>query len=89
VDRAQLSADDLARLAEVEPAFVERAMQAGALKNHRVKITVVRPRLTPRRCMLLLRCRSLVKQFRAHYSSLSLAIENSATRRSTPPSISP
>jgi adenylate cyclase len=33
VDRAQLSADDLARLAEVEPAFVERAMQAGALKN--------------------------------------------------------
>jgi hypothetical protein len=40
VDRAQLSADDLARLAEVEPALVERAMQAGALKNHRVKITV-------------------------------------------------
>lgn len=33
MDRAQLSADDLARLAEVEPAFVERAMQAGALKN--------------------------------------------------------
>jgi adenylate cyclase len=33
VDRAQLSADDLARLAEVEPAFVQRAMQAGALKN--------------------------------------------------------
>jgi adenylate cyclase len=33
VDRAQLSADDLARLAEVEPAFVERAMQAGVLKN--------------------------------------------------------
>jgi class 3 adenylate cyclase len=31
VDRAQLSADDLARLAEVEPAFVERAMHAGAL----------------------------------------------------------
>jgi adenylate cyclase len=33
VDRAQLSADDLARLAEVEPTFVQRAMQAGALKN--------------------------------------------------------
>ncbi len=33
MDRAQLSADDLARLAEVEPAFVQRAMQAGALKN--------------------------------------------------------
>ena len=33
MDRAQISADDLARLAEVEPAFVERAMQAGALKN--------------------------------------------------------
>jgi class 3 adenylate cyclase len=33
VDRAQLSADDLARLAEVEPAFVQRAMQAGALQN--------------------------------------------------------
>jgi adenylate cyclase len=33
VDQTQLSSDDLARLAEVEPAFVERAMQAGALKN--------------------------------------------------------
>ena len=31
VDQTQLSADDLARLAEVEPSFVERAMQAGAL----------------------------------------------------------
>jgi adenylate cyclase len=33
VDRAQLSADDLARLAEVEPAFVQRAMQAGVLQK--------------------------------------------------------
>jgi adenylate cyclase len=33
VDRAQLSADDLARLAEVEPTFVQRAMRARALKN--------------------------------------------------------
>jgi hypothetical protein len=33
VDGVQLSADDLARLAEVEPAFVQRAMQAGALKH--------------------------------------------------------
>jgi adenylate cyclase len=32
VDRVQLSADDLARLAEVEPAFVERAMRAGVLQ---------------------------------------------------------
>jgi adenylate cyclase len=31
VDQDQLSADDLARLAEVEPAFVRRAMRAGAL----------------------------------------------------------
>jgi adenylate cyclase len=31
VDRAQLSADDLARLAEVEPSFIQRAMAAGAL----------------------------------------------------------
>jgi adenylate cyclase len=33
VDQTQLSADDLARLAEVEPAFVERAIQAGALQK--------------------------------------------------------
>jgi adenylate cyclase len=33
VDPVQLSADDLARLAEVEPAFVERAIQAGALQK--------------------------------------------------------
>ena len=33
MDRAQLSADDLARLAEVEPAFVQRAIQAGALQH--------------------------------------------------------
>ena len=33
MDPAQLSADDLARLAEVESAFVQRAFQAGALKN--------------------------------------------------------
>jgi adenylate cyclase len=31
VDRIRLSADELARLAEAEPAFVERAIQAGAL----------------------------------------------------------
>jgi adenylate cyclase len=31
VDQTQSSADDLARLAEVEPAFVERAMQSGVL----------------------------------------------------------
>lgn len=36
MDQAQLSADDLARLAEVEPTFVKRAMQAGALKNREV-----------------------------------------------------
>jgi adenylate cyclase len=33
VDQVRLSADELARLAEVEPAFVQRAMQAGALPN--------------------------------------------------------
>jgi adenylate cyclase len=33
VDQTQLSADDLARLAEVEPAFVQRAIRAGALKE--------------------------------------------------------
>jgi hypothetical protein len=33
VDRAQLSADDLARLAEVELSFVQRAMRAGALQE--------------------------------------------------------
>jgi adenylate cyclase len=32
VEQTQLSADDLARLAEVEPAFVQRAIHAGALK---------------------------------------------------------
>ena len=47
-----------------------------------MKITVVRPRLTPKRWMPLLRCRSLVKQFRATTPSLSLAIDYSATRRS-------
>ena len=33
MDRAQLSAADLARLAEVEPAFIQRAVQAGALQR--------------------------------------------------------
>jgi adenylate cyclase len=33
VDRVRLSADELARLAEVEPAFVQRALQAGALQQ--------------------------------------------------------
>jgi hypothetical protein len=33
VDQVRLSADELARLAEVEPAFVERAIAAGALKH--------------------------------------------------------
>jgi adenylate cyclase len=33
VDPTQLSAGDLARLAEVEPAFVQRAMHAGALRD--------------------------------------------------------
>jgi adenylate cyclase len=33
VDRVRLSADELARLAEVEPAFVRRALQAGALQQ--------------------------------------------------------
>jgi adenylate cyclase len=33
MDQAHLSADDLARLAEVEPAFVQRAIRARALKE--------------------------------------------------------
>jgi adenylate cyclase len=33
VDRVRLSADELARLAEAEPAFVQRAIQAGALQK--------------------------------------------------------
>jgi adenylate cyclase len=35
VDRVRLSADELARLAEVEPAFVQRAIQAGALQQRK------------------------------------------------------
>jgi class 3 adenylate cyclase len=33
VDQVELSADDLARLAEVDPAFIQRAVQAGALQQ--------------------------------------------------------
>ncbi len=33
MDQVQLSADELARLAEVEPAFLQRAVDAGALNN--------------------------------------------------------
>jgi adenylate cyclase len=33
VDRVRLSADELARLAEVEPVFVQRALQAGGLQQ--------------------------------------------------------
>ena len=33
MDRVRLSADELAGLAEVEPAFVQRAVQAGALQQ--------------------------------------------------------
>ena len=33
MDRIRLSADELARLAEAEPAFVERAIHAGALQT--------------------------------------------------------
>jgi hypothetical protein len=33
VDQVELSADDLARLAEVDPAFIQRAVQARALQK--------------------------------------------------------
>jgi adenylate cyclase len=35
VDEVGLSADELARLAEVEPAFLQRALQAGALQHQK------------------------------------------------------
>jgi hypothetical protein len=36
VEQVRLSADDLARLAEIDPSFVQRALQAGALQKREV-----------------------------------------------------